>query len=251
MNPSLLDIVQEKKTLKHLDPLNIPSHIAIIMDGNRRWAEIQDKPPEVGHWMGAEIITDIVKAAADLGVKTLTLYAFSTENWLRSRQEVDALMQLFEVYLQNKREEMVKEGVCLHTIGDISRFPKSVLERLKETKNATANNTSIDLVLALNYGGRDDIRRAALKAYEDMGLGLLEKEELTESRFASYLDTARWGDPQLLIRTGGERRVSNFLLWQISYTEMMVIDDYWPDFSKNHLLEAIHEYQSRQKRIGR
>lgn len=234
-----------------LDPARIPHHVAIIMDGNRRWARKHGKASEFGHWMGAEIISDIVKAASNIGVKILTLYAFSTENWERSKQEVEALMLILEAFLIREREEMQREGVKLETIGDLSRLPQSVLSTLKETQRLTASNEKIQLVLALNYGGRDEICRASLRAHEDFLSGKIKKEDFNENIFASYLDTAKWGDPQLLIRTSGEMRISNFLLWQISYAELVVLDTYWPDFTKQDLYEALASFQIRTRRLGK
>ena len=229
-----------------LDPQHVPKHIAIIMDGNRRWAKQKGLPPMMGHWEGAEVLTDIVKAASELGVKTVTVYAFSTENWARSEQEIEALMNIFELYLLRKRQFMVREGVRLDCIGDFSRLHKQVQEAFCETKRITAEGDKINLVLALNYGGRDEIRRAIAKMLEEK----VNPGELTEALIAQYLDTHQWGDPELLIRTSGELRVSNFLLWQISYAEIYVTDVLWPDFSASHLLEAVLAYQKRSRRLG-
>ncbi|WP_194846995.1 polyprenyl diphosphate synthase [Candidatus Neptunochlamydia vexilliferae] len=233
-----------------VDPQLVPHHVAIVMDGNRRWAKKQGKPGEMGHWYGAENLDLIVRAASELGIKTLTAYSFSTENWNRSPHEVEVLMQLLEAYLINKREELVKEGVKLHTIGDIERFPSPVKKALEDTIQATKNCDRIDLVLALNYGGRDEIRRAMLKMEKAAARGEFEWENITEETISSYLDTAPWPDPELLIRPSGEQRVSNFLIWQISYSEIYVTDVLWPDFSKKNLLEAIIEYQNRSRRFG-
>ncbi|NGX51087.1 MAG: Ditrans,polycis-undecaprenyl-diphosphate synthase ((2E,6E)-farnesyl-diphosphate specific) [Chlamydiae bacterium] len=233
-----------------IDPKLIPEHIAIAMDGNRRWARKYGKSVESGHWQGAEQLDAIVRASADLGVKTLTVYSFSTENWKRSRREVELLMQLLEAYLINKREVLVKEGVRLHTIGDISRLPDSLQRQLEESKRATKSCDRIDLVLALNYGGRDEVRRAFLKMSHAAEAGELDWESVTEATISSYLDTAQWPDPELYIRPSGVQRLSNFLIWQISYTEIVVMDTLWPDFSPKDLLEAVIEYQRRQRRFG-
>lgn len=234
-----------------LNSSHFPTHIAIIMDGNRRWAKRRGLPAVAGHWRGAEILTRIVRAAADLGVKVLTVYSFSTENWSRSQEEIDALMHLIKSYLKRQLPFMLKEGVRLDTIGDISRLPPTVQEVLQATKEATKQGNKIDLVLALNYGGRDEIRRATLAVLEDLQKGKIDKNDFSETLFSQYLDTAKWGDPQLLIRTSGEKRLSNFLLWQISYSEVYLTDVLWPDFSKKELMRAILEYQSRELRLGK
>ncbi len=228
----------------------VPKHVVIIMDGNRRWARKQGLPPEMGHWQGAEQLDIIVRAAAELGVKTLTVYSFSTENWNRPKHEVEMLMQLLEAYLINKRENLVKEGVRLNTIGKISLLPDSVKKTLNETIQATKNGDRIELVLALNYGGRDEIRRAFIKMNEACEQGKLNFKEITEETISSYLDTAPRGDPELFIRPSGEQRVSNFLIWQISYSEIYVTDVLWPDFSPKNLLEAVIDYQKRNRRYG-
>ncbi len=236
--------------LSLIDPQKVPQHIAVIMDGNRRWAKQQDLPPMMGHWEGAETLTDVVRAAAELGVKTLTVYAFSTENWARPDSEIEALMNIFELYLIRKRETMIRDGIRLDAIGDLSRLSPNVLEAFYQTKKETEHCNRINLVLALNYGGRDEIRRAILKILQENEKKKLEPEELTEEYIAKYLDTNRWGDPDLLIRTSGELRVSNFLLWQISYSELYVTDVLWPDFSPKQLFEAMVIYQARNRRGG-
>lgn len=233
-----------------LDPARIPKHIAIIMDGNRRWAKKNGVPTMVGHWKGAEVLTQIVEAASNLGVKVLTVYTFSTETWKRTPDEVNALMHLFKMYLSGKKEQMAKEGVRLNAIGDLAKLPLEVKQVLEETKTETAHGQKIELVLAMNYGARDDIRRAAVSVVEECLSGRLKKEEISEAVFAKYLDTAKWGDPDLLIRTSGEKRLSNFLLWQISYAEVYITDILWPDFDEHELLKAVIEFQRRERRIG-
>jgi len=239
-----------KRELSLIDLERIPEHVAIIMDGNRRWAKGHGHPIEVGHWRGTETLDQIVRAASSLGIKTLTVYAFSTENWQRSPFEVDALMHLFETYLHNKREAMVKEGVQLKTIGDLSALPKSVQKALVQTKKATQHGNQIVLILALNYGGRDDIRRACVKLVEAIEEGRLKKRDITERAISQSLDTARWPDPDIVIRSSGDVRISNFLVWQISYSEIYYTDVLWPDFSKHHLLQAVIEFQTRKRRFG-
>jgi len=228
----------------------IPHHVAIIMDGNRRWAKRRHLPCTVGHGKGADTTTRIVQAAAKLGIKVLTVYSFSTENWGRSAEEVEALMHLFKMYLCQQKDFMIQEGVRLETIGDLRRFPSDVRAVLDDCREATKHGEKIDFVLALNYGGRDDIRRAVLAMIEDCENGKLAKETITEKTVSNYLDTAKWPDPQLLIRTSGEKRLSNFLMWQLSYAELYVTDILWPDFTEKDLLEAVRVYQRRERRLG-
>lgn len=239
----------EEETLS-IDPNKIPKHIAIIMDGNRRWAKNRGMLPVVGHWHGAEALSKIVEDASSLGVKTLTVYAFSTENWNRSSEEVDSLMNLFKMYLTGQKERMVQEGVRLGTIGDLSRLSKNVRETLDEVREATSQGNKIDLVIAVNYGARDDIRRATKTIVQKCMEGKIQQEEITEKLIKQYLDTAPWGDPDLLIRTSGESRISNFLLWEISYAEVYITDVLWPDFNQHELLKAIAAFQKRERRIG-
>lgn len=236
--------------LAFLDPAKIPRHVAIIMDGNRRWAKRQGLPTMMGHWKGAETLTKVVRAASELGIKALTVFSFSTENWNRAREEVDALMHLFKVYLIKERGNMVREGVRLQAIGDLKRLPSSVLNELELSKVCTAHCKKIDLVLAINYGGRDDIRRAFVAMMTDFERGALLKEQISEHLISKYLDTAQWPDPELLIRTSGENRQSNFLLWQLCYSEFYLTDTLWPDFDELALLQSIRNVQQRQRRLG-
>jgi undecaprenyl diphosphate synthase len=233
-----------------LDPLRIPHHIAIIMDGNRRWAKNRGLSPLVGHWHGAEALSKVVESAASMGVKVLTVYAFSTENWNRSNDEVDSIMSLFRLYLTGQQDRMIREGVKLSTIGDIRKLPADVKATLDEVKKATAGGGRIELVLAVNYGARDNIRRATQAIVEDCLSSRISKEDISEALISRYLDTAPWGDPALLIRTSGESRLSNFLLWEISYAEVYVTEILWPDFNEQELAKAIIEYQKRERRIG-
>ncbi len=240
----------EKSLISLIDRSKVPKHVAIIMDGNRRWAKQRGLDSVMGHWEGAETLMDVVKVAADLGVQTLTVYSFSTENWERPSHEVESLMQIFELYLVSKRELMVEKGIRLDAIGDISRFPEAIQKALEETRELTKDGSRINLVLALNYGARDEIRRAILKILEDHKDRKISKDMLTEECIAQYLDTGQWGDPDFLIRTSGELRVSNFLLWQICYTEIYVTDVLWPDFSKVDFYKAILDFQNRARRYG-
>lgn len=233
-----------------LDPKRIPHHVAIMMDGNRRWAKARNLPPIAGHWKGAETISSLVTEAAEIGVRVLTVYSFSTENWNRSQEEIEGLMHLLKVYLEKEKPQMVREGVRLDTIGDISRFPQDVRECIAETKRETAGGKKIDLVLALNYGARDEIKRATKAIVEDVINGKLQKEAISEEEISHHLDTYKWRDPELVIRTSGETRLSNFLLWQLSYAEIYITATLWPDFSKQDFVEAIIDYQNRQRRLG-
>lgn len=242
--------IYSPEDLRQIDLDKVPHHVAIIMDGNRRWARQHGLPVVAGHWKGAEALHHIVRAASALGIKVLTVYAFSTENWGREPDEVYGLMELLKYYFTSKCESMKAEGVRLQTIGDVQKMPDDVKKALAETKQATALGQAIDLVLALNYGGRDDLRRAFLSMMCDCEQGKLSKEEISETVIARYLDTASWPDPEILIRAGGEKRQSNFLLWQLSYSEFYHTETLWPDFDARVLLEVIREYQKRNRRLG-
>ena len=233
-----------------LNPMKIPKHVAIIMDGNRRWAQRQGLPIVMGHWKGADTLTKIVRAASEIGIQTLTVYSFSTENWNRPKEEVDALMHLFKVYLEEQRNPMALEGVRLDSIGDLSRLPQSVLNELELSKSHTAHCKKIDLVLAINYGGRDDIRRAFVTMMDEIKMGKLSVEQVSEQLISQHLDTARWPDPEVFIRTSGERRQSNFLIWQLCYSEFYHTDVLWPDFNEHHLLQTVLDIQKRHRRLG-
>ncbi len=243
--------LETRPTLSLQGPLcKAPKHIAIIMDGNRRWAKLRGLPSAIGHWKGAEALKGIVADAANMGIKIITVYAFSTENWHRPGEEIHALLQICQTYLENERETMVKNGVRFDVIGDVSRLPSSLVDAIFRTRTATAHCAKIDLILALNYGGRDDIRRAFLSLMKDVQCGKVAKEEVSEDLISQYLDTAKWPDPDLIIRTGGEMRQSNFLLWQSSYSELYYTDVRWPDFDAKELKKAIEHYQRREKRLG-
>lgn len=242
-------IYSEEQT-KGLDPARIPRHVAIIPDGNRRWARKQQMVATEGHRQGADTLLSIVKAAKELGVKAITFYTFSTENWNRSPEEVSAFMFLLAQYLLTQKEDMVQHGIRLHTIGDLSRIPSDLNGIIEETKDATGHCYEFDLILALNYGARDELRRAFHSILDDYAQEKVKKEEITEELISRHLDTGQWGDPDLLIRAGGELRVSNFLLWQISYAEICVIPVLWPDFTSEILLDAILSFQQRDRRLG-
>lgn len=246
----ITESIYTRSELELLDPSRIPSHIAIIMDGNRRYAKKHHIPSMIGHWKGMDTLTKMVKAAAQLNVKVLTVYAFSTESWSRPKLEVDFLMHLLETFLVRQRDFMIREGVRLETIGDVDRLSDSIREVLNETKALTSGGTKIDLVVAINYGARDDIRRAIHAIAVDCEAEKISKEEISEAMISKYLDTAKWADPDLLIRTSGEMRLSNFLLWQLSYSEVYVTNVLWPEFTEKDFFQAILEYQQRQRRFG-
>lgn len=236
--------------LSLLDPLTIPKHVAIIPDGNRRWAEENREIKSQGHRRGADILLEIVKAASELKIQTVTLFAFSTENWNRSDEEVTTLFALIASYLNVESEEMVACGVKLETIGDLFSLPPFLQEEIQAAKKRTEDCEKITLVLALNYGARNEICRAVRGLIEDYEKGCFTKEEINESKISAYLDTKKWEDPDLLIRTSNEMRISNFLLWQMSYTEIHVSPVFWPDFTPHHLLEAVIDFQNRNRRWG-
>lgn len=246
----MADLIYTQAQLNRISNGPIPKHIAIIPDGNRRWAKKHFLQALVGHSKGCSVITDIVQAAKELGTRVLTAYTFSTENWLRPKSEVDTLMNLLETYLVEQKPRMVKNGVRLCSIGDTKGLPAHIQKQLQETKEATAHNKQIDFVLALNYGSRDEMRRGFLRILDDYADEKIKREEITEETISRYLDTSPWGDPDLLIRTSGEQRISNFLLWQLSYSELYMTSTLWPDFTPEHLLEAIACFQKRQRRLG-
>lgn len=218
---------------------DVPKHVAIIMDGNGRWAKSKHLPRIEGHRRGANNITKIVEAASDIGIKYLTVYAFSVENWQRPKQETDSLMSLFEEVIDRKTKELIKKGVRLNVLGRLEELRESTRNKFEWAKEETAHCEIITLNVAVNYSGRDEIIRSALKA-----------RTINEETMSKNLDTADIPDPELLIRTSGEMRISNFLLWQIAYTELYFTDVLWPDFSSADLYEAVIDYQKRERRFG-
>lgn len=236
--------------ISSLDHKKIPHHVAIIPDGNRRWAKKQHAPREEGHREGADIIIETMKAAKEIGIKIISFFLFSTENWERSQDEVHALMWLLETFMIEQRQTMIDDGIRMETIGDLSRLPVSVQNAIQDTKAATSHCKCIDMVLALNYGSRDEIRRAVQSIAEDVSQNKIRKEDITENLISRYLDTAQWAEPDLFIRTSGEKRLSNFLLWQLSYAELYIAEVLWPDFRSGHLLEALINFQKRERRLG-
>lgn len=228
----------------------IPQHIAIILDGNGRWAKAKGMPRNYGHTAGAKNVETVCQAAHDLGVKYVTMYAFSTENWNRPEGEVEALMKLLESYLKNCIKTADKNNMRVRVIGDTTRLSERFQERIRELEAASAKNDGLNLQIAINYGSRDEMTRAMRRMSEDVAAGKRKPEEITESVFEEYLDTAGIPDPDLLIRTSGELRLSNFLLWQLAYSEFYFTDVPWPDFHKKELERAIEAYNKRDRRFG-
>jgi undecaprenyl diphosphate synthase len=229
---------------------NLPTHVAIIMDGNGRWAKQRGLPRVEGHRQGAESVKAVVKAAGELGIKFITLYAFSVENWNRPKDEVDTLMKYLLRFLKRELAEMSKNNIRLQAIGQLWRLPENIQEQLRKTTQATAKNNGITLTLALSYGGRTEIVDAVRQIAQEVKAGKLEAGEINEQVIAHHLYTHGTPDPDLLIRTSGEMRVSNFLLWQISYAEFVITKTLWPDFGKREFYAALEEYSQRQRRYG-
>jgi len=228
----------------------LPTHVAVIMDGNGRWAKQRHLPRVEGHRNGVESVRSVVRAAGEIGIKYLTLYAFSVENWNRPKDEVDTLMKYLARFLKNEIGELNRNNVRLEVIGQIYRLPEFVQEQLKKTRTALAQNNGLTLILALSYGGRTELVEAVRDIASQVKLGRIEPAEINEKVIADHLYTRHFPDPDLLIRTSGEMRVSNFLLWQISYAELVVTSTLWPDFRRAELFEALEEYAKRHRRFG-
>jgi undecaprenyl diphosphate synthase len=228
----------------------LPTHVAVVMDGNGRWAKQRGLPRVEGHRNGVESVRAVVRAAGEVGIKYLTLYAFSVENWNRPQDEVDTLMKYLARFLKNEIGELTRNNVRLEVIGQIYRLPEFVQEQLKKTQAALAKHNGLTLILALSYGGRQEIVEGVRAIASKVKTGKLEPAEITEQVISQYLYTHQYPDPDLLIRTSGELRVSNFLLWQISYAEFVVTQTLWPDFRKAEFFAALEEYTRRQRRFG-
>jgi undecaprenyl diphosphate synthase len=228
----------------------LPQHLAIIMDGNGRWAEKRSLDRIAGHHQGVESVRQTVQNCRKLGIPYLTLFAFSSENWSRPREEVDALMVLLKEFIFSELKEMIENGIRLQAIGDLQRLPKDVLTALNEAGKQTSSGNGMALTLALSYGGRDDILQAIRRLMVLSREGNLAPEEITEVLFSRYLWTAQLPEPDLLIRTSGELRISNFFLWQLAYTEIYVTSTLWPDFGPEELIQALLDYQGRERRFG-
>lgn len=231
-------------------PAKAPRHVAIIMDGNGRWATARGLPRVAGHRRGAEAVRRTVSAAADLGIEYLTLFGFSSENWKRPIEEVDDLMGLLRHYLRGEIAELHRNGVRLRVIGRRERLPVDIVTLINNSEELTRDNSRLQLTVALSYGGRDEIASAARQIAEAVRSGALAPDQIDEACFARYLFTADLPDPDLLIRTSGEQRISNFLLWQTAYSEFVFTDTLWPDFSKEDLLRAVEDFNGRERRYG-
>ena len=230
--------------------LKIPAHVALILDGNGRWAKKRGLPRQLGHKKGCETLEQVVEDAAQLGIRYLTVYGFSTENWKRPEEEVGALMQLFRFYMVRLLKVASANNVRVKMIGDRTRFDRDIIDGINRLESETKDNTGLTFVIAVNYGGRDEITRAMKKLVADCVSGKQNPDEITEQTVASYLDTAGMPDPDLLIRTSGELRLSNYLMWQLAYTEFYFTDVPWPDFNKAELEKAIEKYNGRDRRYG-
>lgn len=245
-------MVETKKDrlIAAIDKNNLPKHVAIIMDGNGRWAKERGKPRNYGHQVGVERVKEIVEVAGNLGIEYLTLYAFSTENWKRPKAEIEGLMKLLVYYIGQELDRLHKKNIKINTLGDISKLPRSPRKAVEKAVEKTKNNTSMILNIGLNYGGRDDIIYGIKNLLKDIEMGKMDIDDLNEDNFSNYLYTKGQPDPDLLIRPSGELRISNFLLYQIAYTEFWFSNIYWPDFREENFYEAIIDYQNRDRRFG-
>ena len=250
----LLDVVpsdsEEQSVLRAIDFTRLPRHVAIIMDGNGRWAKLRHKQRVEGHRAGIASVRDVVETAARLGLQVLTLYAFSVENWKRPKTEVSTLMGLLKRYLRLELDTLLKNNIRFQVLGRAEDLPKDVREELEGARQRTSSSTGLLFNIALNYGGRAEITDAVRRLLADVSANGRRPEDVDEATLSSYLYTAGQPDPDLLIRTSGEMRISNFLLWQIAYAEIWVTDVLWPDFRRRHLLQAIADYQKRERRYG-
>jgi len=239
-----------KRKQKPLLPENLPVHIGIIMDGNGRWAQKRSLPRQAGHRRGAQTFREITRYCEKIGIKYLTVYAFSTENWRRPKPEVDGLMKLFKEYLEESLTDFRNENIRTRFIGDISALSPDIRELMREAEELTKDKTGLCLNIAINYGGREELANAAKRIARDVAEGRLSVDEITEEQFEKYLYTAGQPDPDLILRPSGEYRTSNFLLWQSAYAEYVFMDVLWPDFKPDDLDRALHEYAKRNRRFG-
>ena len=230
--------------------MNVPQHIAIILDGNGRWAKAKGMPRNYGHVQGSKNVEKICEEAWRMGIKYLTVYAFSTENWSRPQNEVDALMKLLRNYMKTCLKTAAKNDMKIRVIGDIEPLDDDIKSRIRELEAATTDNGGLNFTIALNYGSRDELTRAAQKMAKDCAEGKIKAEEIDESVFETYLDTHGIPDPDMMIRTSGEQRLSNYLLWQLAYSEFYFTDVPWPDFTKEELIKAVEAYNHRDRRYG-
>jgi len=246
LNPTVLTVLPND-----LDVQRLPQHVAVIMDGNGRWAQRQGLPRFMGHRRGVDTLKELLRCCKDWGIGALTAYAFSTENWGRPLAEVEFLMTLFERVLRRELQEMVEEGVQIHFVGDLKALPNSLQEEIERAMTATQHNQKIKFVVATNYGGRREILQACRAIAQKVSQGKLTPDEIDEEIFEQHLYTAGISHPDLFIRTSGEMRVSNFLLWQVAYAELYVTDIFWPDFDRTEFHRALHDYQNRHRRFGK
>ena len=233
-----------------IDRTNVPQHVAIIMDGNGRWAKKQGEDRVFGHHEGVNSVREIVEACGEIGVKYLTLYAFSTENWNRPKEEVDALMELLVATISMETPNLDKKGVKLQAIGDIESLPQSCQKELQESIDFTAKNNTLTLILALSYSSKWEITNAVKQIAKKVEEGKMNSKDITSKDIEKHLSTSKWPEPELMIRTSGEHRISNFLLWQLAYAEFYFTETLWPDFRKNEFFKAILSYQNRERRFG-
>ena len=231
--------------------MNITNHVAIILDGNGRWAKKRMMPRQYGHAKGAQVVEQICEDAWNMGIQYLTVYAFSTENWNRPDSEVKILMDIFSKYMVDKLQKVGQKNMKIRFIGERSRLDKAMIEKIENLEESTKDNTGLNFTVALNYGSRDEMVRAMRKMAAEIKEGKLEPEDITEEKYNTYLDTAELPDPDLLIRTSGEQRLSNYLLWQLAYTEFYFTDVMWPDFNKEELAKAVEWYANRDRRYGK
>lgn len=240
-----------KTAVDTLDKSNLPNHIAVIMDGNGRWAKKKGARRIFGHQNAIKAVRDITEGCAELGISYLTLYAFSTENWNRPKAEIKGLMELLIATIHSETETLIKNNIRLDAIGDLLSLPLKCQRELSEAIQITRNNSGLNLVLALSYSGRWDIVQGIKRLLKDVKNGHISENDITQQMFSNYLSTSNIPDPELLIRTSGEMRISNFLLWQMAYTELYITEILWPDFRKEHLMEAISAFQKRERRFGK
>ncbi|MFZ7132092.1 MAG: isoprenyl transferase [Eubacteriales bacterium] len=233
-----------------IDMRKLPKHIGIIMDGNGRWAKQKNKPRLLGHKAGVEALRGIIQSSSDIGIEILTIYAFSTENWRRPKSEVDGLMRLLIEYFNKEIKALNKNRVKINVLGNINLLPLKTKESVEKAMNTTATNTGLILNIAINYGGRDEIIAAVKKLSKDVVHGIYQLDDINEDVFSSYLYTAGLSDPDLIIRTSGELRLSNFLIWQCAYSELWFTDVLWPDFYEKDFFQAIYDYQQRKRKYG-
>ena len=233
-----------------MDELKIPNHVAIILDGNGRWAKAKGMPRSYGHVQGARTVEDICEIAYNMGIQYLTVYAFSTENWNRPQDEVDTLMKLLRNYMKNCIKRATKNNMCVRVIGDKTRLDRDIQDKIAELEEITKDNTGLHFQIAINYGGRDEIKRGITAIAKEVKEGKLLPEDIDEKVISEHLDTNGIPDPDLMIRTSGEQRLSNYLLWQLAYAEFYFTDVLWPDFGKKDLQKAVEFYQSRDRRFG-